>query len=204
MVRNAISAGVLILLATTGVAGAESSKATAAVTTFYNWYLAQHGNVDWYTRRRDDVDWYIVKHHHTEKYLQVRPMLHPILFGLLDETYFKAIGEKMPIYVNTTPDQNIAKMSSFDPYVGASAPATSYRIGPSWGGNVSVGDQVREVTLVSVDFAFADRRPKTRITLVVRKNGNSYQIYDIRYASIPFYYAGPIADLQRFLMDYNC
>jgi hypothetical protein len=139
---------------------------------------------------------------------QVRPWFHPDLFEGLDQTYLKAIGDKAPVfYVQTTPDNAVAKLSSFDPYVGASSPATSYQLGPSWGGQVNMGGaggQLRAVTLVPVTFAFANTRLRTKLTVIVRKNGSSYQIYDIHYGPVHFYYAGAIADLLHFLGAYNC
>ncbi len=55
-----------------------------------------------------------------------------------------------------------------------------------------------------VTFTLAKSPSRTQITVLVRKNGGSYQIYDIHYPSIPFYYAGQITDLLHFLGAYNC
>ncbi|MGA8534641.1 MAG: hypothetical protein WB615_11075 [Candidatus Tumulicola sp.] len=206
--RSTILACALILLATTAAADAKTSGATIVVTKFYDWYLAHRGNVDWYAPQHGHIDWELAMRHHTEKYFQVRPLFHPNLFEELDQTYLKGIGEKEPVfYVQTTPDNAVAKLSSFDPYVGAPSPATSYQLGPSWVGQVymgGAGGQLRAVTLVPVTFAFANTRLRTKVTVIVRMNGNSYQIYDIHYAPIQFYYSGAITDLLHFLGAYNC
>lgn len=206
--RSTILACGLILLATTAAAGAQNSGATIVVARFYDWYLAHHGDVDWYAPQRGRIDWELAMRHHTEKYFQVRPLFHPDLFGGLDQTYLKAIGDRTPVfYVQTTPANDVAKMSSFDPYVGASSPATSYQLGSPWVGQVNMGGaegQLRAVTLVPVTFGFANARSRTRLTVIVRKNGSSYQIYDIHYGPIQFYYAGAITDLLHFLGAYNC
>lgn len=198
-----------ILLATTAATNVRHSDAAIVVARFYDWYLAEHGNVDWYPPQNGPVDWNLAIHHHLKKYFQARPFFHPILFEELDQTYLKALGDTTPpIYVSTTPDQNVARMSGFDPFVGASSPATSYRVGTSWVGRVSIGgvapEQLHDVTLVPVILTFAKTRSETQITVVVRKNGGSYQIYDIHYPSIPFYYAGQITGLLHFLGAYNC
>jgi hypothetical protein len=210
VVRNTLLACGLTVLATTTTAGAKSSESTTAVANFYNWYLAQHGNVDWYAPQHGHVDWYLATHYHTVKYFQARQFFHPDLFEELDQTYLKSIGDTTPVfYVSTTPAEGAAKMSNFDPYVGASSPATSYRIGSSWAGRVGAGYRNGErlpvdVTFVPVTFTFANARSKTAVTVIVRKNGVAYQIYDIHYGSIPFYYAGAISDLTHFLGAYNC
>jgi hypothetical protein len=208
-VRSAVLVCGAILLATTAATNAQHSDATIVVTKFYNWYLAEHGNVDWYPPEKGAVDWDRAIHHHSKKYFEARAFFHPILFEDLDQTYLKAIEDTTPpIYVSTTPDHNTAKMSGFDPYVGASSPATSYRVGASWAGRAFIGgvapEQLRNVTLVPVTFTLAKPPSSTQITVLVRKNGSSYQIYDIHYPSIPFYYAGQITDLLHFLGAYNC
>ena len=195
--------------ATITAARAEDSGATVVVTQFYDWYLAHRGDVDWYAPQHGRINWDLALHHHTAKYFQARRFFHPILFEALDDNYVKSIGDATPpFYVSTTPEQSGAKMSGFDPFVGASSPATSYRVGPSWSGTVSIGgagsEYLRAVTLVPVSFTFANAPSMSRVTVIVRKNGNSYQIYDIHYPSIPFYYAGQILDLMRFLAAYNC
>lgn len=207
--RNAIFACGLSLFAATTAAGAASADATLTVKHFYDWYLTQHGNVDWYAAQRGSVNWGLALHHHTAKYFQAQRLLHPDLFEALDDTYIKGVGDAEPVfYVSTTPERQDSKMSSFDPFVGAATPAISYHVEDSWSGQVSIGgsgpNHLRAVTFVPVSFTFADDRPATRITAVVRRNGNSYQIYDIHYGPIPFYYAGRIDDLLRFLSAYNC
>jgi hypothetical protein len=189
----------------TAAVDAKQPEATTVVTNFYDWYLAQHGNVNWYAPQHGHIDWNLALNHHTAKYFQARSFFHPILFGMLDDTYVKSIGDTTPpIDVSTTPSHDAENMSNFDPYVGASSPATSYRVGTPWASRVSVAERLREVTFVPVTFAFAHTRSQTQVTLIVRKNGSSYQIYDIHYAPITFYYAGPITDLMHFLAAYNC
>lgn len=207
--RSAIFACALLLLPAAAEASTQSGGATAVVTKFYSWYLAQHGDVDWYAPQNGHVDWHAAMQHHTAKYFQAQPFFHPVLFDLLDETYLKAIGDNTPpIYVSTTPTHDQARMSSFDPYVGAASAAASYRVGSSWAGRVNVGGagsgQLREVTFVPVTFAFAGTRSTTQVTVVVRENRGAFQIYNIHYGAIPFYYAGAISDLQHFLGAYNC
>jgi hypothetical protein len=109
-------------------------------------------------------------------------------------TYLKGIGDATPpFYVSTTPHEDAAKMSSFDPYVAASLPATSFQVGSA---------RIGTTTPVPVTLTFSNKPSRTQVTLTVRKNGSSYQIYDIHYGSIPFYYAGPITDLLQFLSKY--
>jgi hypothetical protein len=206
-VRSTILACSLIFLGSPAAAGTERSGATSVVAKFYTWYLALHGDVDWYAPQRGPVDWELAVRHHTGKFFRARPLFHPLLFDGLDQTYLKSIGDKTPaFYVQTAPDNNPAKMSRFDPYVGASAPATSYQVGSSWAGRVSMGNaaQPLAVTLVPVTFTFANTRSATRLTVIVRKNGSSYQIYDIHYGPIRFYYSGAITDLLHFLEASNC
>ena len=208
-VRNVIALCAAILVVTSGAARAADSGATLVVTHFYDWYLTEHGNVDWYAPQHGRINWDLALHHHTAKYFQAQRFFHPILFEALDDNYAKSIGDTgPPFYVSTTPAQSATNMSAFDPFAGASSPAASYRVGPSWTGQVSIGgagpEYLRKVTLVPVSFTFAKTRSTGRVTVIVRKNGSSYQIYDIHYEPIPFYYAGRIDDLQRFLGAYNC
>lgn len=208
-VHKAIAVCCLVVAATTAAARAADSEATLVVTQFYNWYLAQHGNVDWYAPQHGRINWDLALHHHTAKYFQAQRFFHPALFGGLDDNYAKSIGDTTPpFYVSTTPEHTTTKMSAFDPFVGAASAATSYRIGPSWTGSAAIEgtgpEFLRPVTLVPVTFAFAGTESTSRITVIVRKNGSAYQIYDIHYGPIPFYYAGRIDDLQRFLSAYNC
>jgi hypothetical protein len=199
----------LALLPATAMAGTQDTGATAVVAQFYDWYLAQHGDVDWYPPQKGHVDWRAAWEHHSPKYYRARPFFHPELFDLLDETYFKAIGDDAPpIDVSTTAAHDAAHMSGFDPFSGAASAATSYRLGSPWIGKVMVGmpggPELRDVTFVPVTLAFAGAKPTSRVSVIVRKTGASYQIYNIHYGAIPFYYAGQIVDLQRFLGAYNC
>lgn len=169
---------------------AQTSGAAAVVVKFYNWYLLQHG-------------------HPESHFAQVKTLFDPELYDELSGSYFKSEGEKYQFYVNTTPGQSIDKMSNFDPYVGAAAPATSFAVGFPAVGHLSVPrsgaeTQIREVTFVPVTFAFGGTHAKRSITLLLLRNGGAFQIYDIRYGRIPFYYAGQISDLQTFLSAYNC
>jgi hypothetical protein len=195
-----------ILLASSGAARADSQPALV-VSQFYHWYLAHHGNVDWYAPQQGKIDWNLALRHHTAKYFQAKRFLHPDLFEGLDDNYAKSIGEPAPFYVSTMPEQSGARGSTFDPFVGASSPATSFRIGSPWSGKVSMGgagpQYLRAVTLVPVSFTFADRSTRG-VIVIVRKNGSRYQIYDVHYRALPFFYAGRIDDLQRFLRAYNC
>lgn len=209
-VRKAIMACCLLLAVTTAATRAADSGATLVVTQYYDWYLAQRGNVDWYAPQHGKINWDLALHHHTAKYFQARRFFHPNLFEALDDNYAKSIGSTTPpLYVSTTPTQSGTKMSGFDPFDGASSPATSYSVGPSWSGQVSIGgaapEPLRGVTLVPVSFTFANTRSTGRVIVIVRKNGSSYEIYDIHYGSTPFYYIGHrIDDLVRFLAAYSC
>ncbi len=194
--RSAILSFGFVLLATTGT-DANVSEATSVVTKFYSWYLAQHGDVDWYAPQHGQINWNLAFRHHAAKYFQARTFFHSALFEGLDQTYLKSIGDATPpFYVSTTSHEDAAaKMSSFDPYVGASLPATSFHVGSA---------RIGTTTSVPVTFTFSNKPSRTQVTLIVRENGSSYQIYDIHYGSIPFYYAGPITDLLQFLSKYNC
>lgn len=207
--RSVLLALGLALLPATAAASAQIAGPSSVVGKFYDWYLAQHGDVDWYAPQRGHFDWRSALEHHTAKYYQARPFFHPALFELLDETYFKAIGDNTPaIDVSTEQDHDASHMSAFDPYSGAAVPAISYRIDAPWAGRVNVGGpgsgQLRDVTFVPLVLTLARTKSTSRVTVVVRKNGDSYQIYNIHYGAIPFYYAGEIVDLQRFLGAYNC
>ncbi len=168
----------------------QTSGAAAVVAKFYGWYLLQHG--------------------HPEKHFgQVKTLFDPELYDELSGSYFKSEGEKYQFYVSTTPDQNVNKMSNFDPYAGAASPATSFAVGSPAAGRRSVpryGAEaaVREVVFVPVTLAFGGAHAKRSVTLLLLKNGGAFQIYDIRYGRIPFYYAQQITDLRTFLSAYNC
>ena len=193
--RSAILSFGFVLLATTA-ADANVSEAASVVTKFYSWYLAQHGNVGWYAPQHGQINWDLALKHHTAKYFQARTFFQPALFEGLDQTYLKSIGDATPpFYVSTMVNEDAAKMSSFDPYVGASLPATSFQVGSA---------RIGTTTSVPVTFTFLIKPSRTQVTLIVRENGSSYQIYDIHYGSIPFYYAGPITDLLQFLSKTNC
>jgi hypothetical protein len=157
-VRSAFLALGLVLLPVTAAASTQNAGPVGVVTRFYDWYLAQHGDVDWYAPQHGHVDWRWALEHHSAKYYQARPFFHPTLFKSLDETYFEGIGDNTPaIDVSTAPTLTLAGAKSTSP-----------------------------------------------VTVIVRKNGTSHQIYNIHYGAIPFYYAGEIMDLQRFLGAYNC
>jgi hypothetical protein len=192
-VRSAVLGCALVLAATATAratpADPQYARATAVVAKFYDWYLTHHGQVE-------------------KRFHEAKALFDPELFDFIDETYYKNDDSKEPaMYVSTTSAQN-SKMASFDPYVNAAVPAISYTLGsPAAGHDVYVVRTIhpsKPLTFVPVTFGFAGTASTTRVEVMVVKNSSAYQIFDIHYIPVRFYYAGPISDLIDFLAAYNC
>jgi hypothetical protein len=192
-VRSAVLGCALVFAATAAApatdANSQYAQATAVVSKFYSWYLAHHGQVE-------------------KRFHDVKALFDPELFEFIDETYYKNDDSKEPaMYVSTTSARN-SKMASLDPYVNAAVPAISYTLGsPAAGHDVYVVRTIhpsKPLTFVPVTFGFAGTASTTRVEVMVVKNASAYQIFDIHYIPVRFYYAGPISDLIDFLAAYNC
>jgi hypothetical protein len=175
-----IAAGAV--LSVSGIArSAEEGTPDKAVSQFYDWYLAHHGQV-------------------SKILLQVRRLLDDDLYTELQSTYFKGdeyTGEMLVSLCHGTNKPPDCKDVRYDPFTNDSAAAASYTIG-------ATHTEGRDST-VKVALHLSGRSSVvSHVTVILHSHDGRFVVSNLQFESRGYYYAGPIVDLRKLLSAYNC